>query len=160
MLFPAIAILNYFQIGDNVLTEPIADELAIGQRAYIIGNYPELFIGHPRVAGVRSYAELPDNTSIIDLSDSIRGIEGQGDKKHVVPNKFLRMCQQAGFQNRLSAPRLYLTASEWAEVKTMKKWFDGPCVGVVLSSTHIAKNWFYMVPAIRKIRGAGPFCRR
>lgn len=150
-LFPAIAIFNYYLVGDNVLTEPIADTLALNQRSYIIGNYPELFIGHPRIKGVRSYAELPLNTNIIDLSNSIRAIEGSGDNKHVLPDKFLRMCREAGFNDRLRAPQLYLTSAEWSSVRSMKEWFDRPCVGIILSSSHKAKNWLYMVPAIKKM---------
>lgn len=151
MQFPAIALLNKFLWGDVVLSEPIARELAIDKCSYVISNYPELFFGHPTVNGVRSFAELPPNTAVIDLTQAIINMEGEGENKRVLPDKFLAMCKQAGFQRRLERPELYLTANEWNSVKTIKSWFDGPRVGVILSSAHIAKNWFYMVPAIKRM---------
>lgn len=152
--FPALAVLNPYLLGDTVLVEPIARELAIGECSYVLSNYPELFIGHPIVHGVRSYAELPDDTRVIDLKKSIRSIEGEGDNKRVKPDKYLNMCKEAGFNRRLGAPKLYLTGAEWSEVATHKKWFDGTCIGVVgviWESLHKSKNWIYMLQAIRKL---------
>jgi len=150
--FPALGVLNQFLLGDTVLMESILRELAINQRAYAVSNYPQLFEGHPTIRGVRSLSELPRNTKLIDLTASISGIREDGSDKVVAADKFGNMCREAGFQNRLDHPKLYLTAKELGIVQELKHFFpDKPNIGVALGSAHAGKNWLYMLTAIRKL---------
>lgn len=153
---PALGVLNVFLMGDTVLSEAPARELGFDQGSYVISNYPELFLGHPIVHGVRSYTELPDNARIIDLTKSIKSIEGEGEDKHVVPNKFERMCKEAGLQRVVDPPKLYLTSAEMALVQEMRSILPGKTnVGVVLGSAHVAKNWVYMIQGIKSLVKSG-----
>jgi ADP-heptose:LPS heptosyltransferase len=154
--FPALGVLNRFMMGDAVLVEPIARELAINEQAYVVSNYPELYKAHPTVRGVRNFDELPDNVRIIDLSESIKSIEGKGEDRHVIENKYLNMCKEAGFQRALNAPRLYLTPSEWTLVQELRKFFpDKPNIGVAIASAHVAKNWLYIIKGIKALQRKG-----
>lgn len=156
---PALGVLNSFLIGDTVLCEPIARELgaSVDKTAYVISNFPEIYHGHPIVSGVRGYEEMPEGSRVIDLTDSISGIKTDKDGElYVEEHKFLNMCKQAGFQRSLDRPKLYLTPLEWSDAQEMRKFFpDRPNVGVVLGSAHVAKNWIYVKPAIKKLVKAG-----
>jgi ADP-heptose:LPS heptosyltransferase len=143
-------------MGDTVLSGGIANALAIEEGSYVVSNYPELFIGHPTVHGVRSYEELPPHAKIIDITKSIKSIEGKGIDKHVVTEKYLNMAKEAGFQRAVDPPKLYLTAAEWGSAQEMRHFFPNkPNIGVVLGSAHIAKNWVHMVKGIKRLHEDG-----
>lgn len=149
---PALGVLNSFMMGDTVLCEAPAKALGFEQGSYVISNYPEFFLGHPTVHGVRSFEELPKNARIIDLGKAIISMEGKGKDKHVIPRKFEAMCKLAGLQRAADPPELYLTSSEVGTVQEMRSLFpDKPNVGVVLGSAHVAKNWTYMILGIKRL---------
>jgi len=150
--FPALGVKNQFFMGDSVLVESIARELGITEGSYILSNYPELYIGHPIIHGVRSHAELPDNIRLIDLSKSIVSITKDGDSRTIIPNKFLNMCKEAGFQSRLPHPQLYLTPVEWQKLQDLRTFFPRKVnIGIALGSAHRGKNWLYMRRFITKM---------
>ena len=146
-MFPDLAILNRYLLGDTVLTEPIATAMGIDKRVYVICNYPEVFYGHPSVIGVRGQNELPSGTRVIDLSDSIRSLENG----EVIPNKFSNMCKQAGFDHVLDAPKIYLRTGEYKLVQDVRAWYDGYNIGVILESKHKGKNWVHILKCIRRL---------
>lgn len=146
-MFPALAILNRFLLGDTILTEPIASEMAVSQKTYVLCNYPDIFTGHPKVTGIRAIAQMPDNTRIIDLTESIRSIKDG----MVVPHKFENMCKEAGFNHTLRGPHIYLQESEWKTVQDVRNWYNGHNVGVILESKHRGKNWLHILPCIKKL---------
>lgn len=146
-MFPGLAILNRFLLGDTVLTEPIASEMAISQTTYVISNYPDIFIGHPKVKGVLAETQLPENTRIINLTDSIRSVKDG----IIVPHKFENMCKEAGFNHTLRAPHIYLKTKEWELVKDVRNWYDGTNVGIILESKHKSKNWVHMLRCVKRL---------
>jgi ADP-heptose:LPS heptosyltransferase len=150
--FPAIVLPNLHFMGDNVLLEPIARCMAIQGRSYILSQFAELFEGHPTVVGINDPNQIPEGSKIVDINEAISNTERQpGGDYLVLGDKNLSMWQAAGFSRVIDYPRLYLTANEWAEVKHMKRWFQRPCIGVVLRTRHTAKNWAYMMMFIRSL---------
>jgi ADP-heptose:LPS heptosyltransferase len=152
MNFPAIALINRYWLGDGVLVEPIADALALESQCYVLSNYPELYIGHPRVKGIISGEEIKEEYRTVDISQSISSLKKHDDgTTELLPNKFGRMCEEAGFNRKLRAPKLYLTGTEWSDLLRARKWHKEPCVGIIMKSRHPIKDWFYRHEAIRRM---------
>jgi len=145
MQFPPLGLLNRWFIGDNVLLEPIARQLAAAFKTdvYVVSAYPELFLGHPTVRSVSlDGAGLPEDVRIIDLTDAIKSLEGHGKKQIALPNKLARMYKDAGLSlSSIETPRLYLTDQERSQATEVRKFFGDKCIGVVLRSRHDIKTW-------------------
>lgn len=160
--FPALGLLNKFHIGDDVLLEPIADALAEREATdvYVISQYPELFENHPRIVGLHIDGAWPVNMRIIDLTESIQSMETiihKGKKqKALVPNKVLRMWEQAGLcAEEMQSPRLYLSEEERVKANELRRFFGEKCAGVVLRSRYAVKDWPYTRWLIRYLRRHG-----
>lgn len=148
---PALAYPNLLWLGDNVLLEPIARMSAVKDKSYILSNHPELFEGHPIVQGMTSLEQIPEDTKIININEAIASTEKDEGGERFLPGKNLRMWEAAGFPRVMDYPKLYLTAPEWNEVRKMRKWFNRPCVGVILRSKQRAKDWAYTIGFIRTL---------
>jgi len=150
--FPAIVYPGLFWLGDNVLLEPIARCSSVRDKTYVLSEYPELFEGHPVVAGLKDPGDIPGDAKIIDLSKAMSGVEKDENEKYIIlPGKNKRMWKAAGFDRVIDQPRLYLTPMEMQDSKRIKKFFNRPCIGVVLRSRHKAKDWAYMMLFIRAL---------
>lgn len=157
---PAIVLENPFDtLGDNVLLEPIAVELAsIFRKVYIAGTYPELFDAHPTVTAVDlQYNGVPDDTRILDMTSAIASVAMDMDGDEVVrgtifPRKFRRMVEAAGLREDIvRQPKLYLEHIERNQAKNWKAGFQGRCVAVVLASKHPVKDWPYTELFLKKL---------
>jgi len=139
-------------LGDNVLLEPIARFSSVRDKTYVLSEYPELFEGHPVVAGLKEPGEIPGDARIIDINKAMSGVEKQEDGGYIIlPEKNKRMWEAAGFSRVMGYPELFLTAVELQNVRQAKKWFNRPCIGVVLRTRHRAKDWAYMMLCIRAL---------
>lgn len=149
---PAIVYPNLLWLGDNVLLEPIARYSSVRDKTYILSEYPELFEGHPVVAGFKDPGDMPGDAKIIDINKAMSGVEKDeaGDYR-ILPDKNKRMWEAAGFDRVMDHPKLYLTTTEMHHVAKMKNWFNRPCIGVVLRTRHRAKDWAYMMLFIRAL---------
>jgi len=149
---PAIVFPNLYWLGDNVLLEPIARYSSVRDKTYVLSKYPELFEGHPSVVGIKDQNQVPGGARIIDLAKTISGVEKDDEGRYIIlPDKNQKMWVAAGFDRVMDHPRLYLTASEFQDTMKMKKWFNRPCIGVVLRSRHKNKDWAYMMLFIRAL---------
>lgn len=149
---PAIVFPNLHWFGDNVLLEPIARYSSVRGKSYILSQYSELFDGHPSVVGLSDPSQIPEGAKVVDINEAISNVELQDDGKYLVlGEKNKAMWEAAGFSRVMDHPKLYLSAVEWHEVKKMKRWFQRPCIGVVLRTRHRAKNWAYMILFIRSL---------
>lgn len=149
---PAIVFPNLNWLGDNVLLEPIARMSGLRNKGYILSQYPELFEGHPTVVGIGEPTQIPEGARVIDINKAISNVEQQDDGNYIIlAEKNLAMWKAAGFSSVQDHPRLYLTAREWYEVRQMKRWFQRPCIGLVLRTRHKAKDWAYMMLFIRSL---------
>jgi ADP-heptose:LPS heptosyltransferase len=149
---PAIVFPNLHWLGDNVLLEPIARMSGVRDRAYVLTQHPELFEGHPTVVGIGKPTQIPEGARVIDINEAISNVERQEDGSYIIlGDKNLAMWKAAGFSSVQDHPRLYLTAKEWHEVEEMRRWFQRPCIGVVLRTRHRAKDWAYMMLFIRAL---------
>lgn len=132
-------------MGDNVLVEPMASALAqsLNEAVYVVSAYPKLFDGHPHVIGVEGHeSDLPEDLRVVDMEQSLMKWGG----------KLRAMYEQAGVsESQVGAPRLYLKAAEQADVKRLRGFFHGPCIGVVLGSRHGVKQWPYMRLLVKEL---------
>lgn len=151
LVYPCFIYPNFSWIGDGALLEPIARMSAVQGKSYILSSAPEIFEGHPTVEGLAHRDQFPENAKIIDLNDAINSIANSKNGKVVLPEKSLRMWQAAGFPRVMDHPRLYLTPVEIAETRRMKRWFNKPCIGIVLHTRNRAKDWAYTMVFIRTL---------
>lgn len=132
---PHLGLLNNFFLGDNVTLEPVADALvgSVSEAVYIITETPELFEGHPQIVAARGYeAHLPTDLKVLTMDKSLMSWGGKQEAVY----------KEAGVSlGRKRAPRLYLKAAEEADMLKMRQFFRGPCVGVVLGTGHLVKQW-------------------
>lgn len=149
---PAIVYPGRFWLGDNVLLEPIARCSSVRDKTYVLSEYPELFEGHPLVAGVKDLSEIPGDATIIDIGKAMSGVEKDEKGQYLIlPDKNKSMWKAAGFSRVIDQPRLFLTPMEMQDSKRIKKFFNRPCIGVVLRSRHRPKDWAYMMLFIRAL---------
>jgi len=149
---PAIVYPNLLWLGDNVLLEPIARYSSVRDKTYILSEYPELFDGHPVVAGLKGPDQIPEDARVIDINKAMSGVEKDEEGRYIIlPDKNKMMWEAAGFDRIMDHPRLFLTPIELQDTKRMKKWFNRPCIGVVLRTRHRAKDWAYMMLFIRAL---------
>lgn len=153
-VFPALALLNRYYIGDTVLLTGIAEGLAkqYDTQVYIVSNYPELLLNNP-YAIPKTFDELnalPHGTRIIDMSESIKSMRneeiqdnGKTETRYIpIPNKMQRMYDQAGCTQRYK-PKLYLSDKEKDQAKQFKQKYGGKLIAIGIGSRHSFKIWEY-----------------
>lgn len=164
-LFPPLALLNRYYIGDTVLLTGIAEGLAkeYNTKVYVISNYPELLENHPYAIG-KSFDQmdsLPKDCRLLDMSESIKSIrveeiEYKGNKKKTVqipmPNKLTRMFNQAGLIETVK-PTLSLTDQEIRRASEIRQRYGGKMVTVGAGSRHDFKVWAYYDLLVKNLVG-------
>lgn len=150
--FPEIGIHSPYYLGDSILMEVAATELAhsFKTRAKVLTRFPEVFAGHPEIVAT----DGRDKGAVEGVRYIQMGMEGQELLKQ--DDKLAALLEQAGVSpTRARAPRIYLTASESTEAREWRKLFEGPCIAVAMGSRNTFKSWAYTDKLMVHLRKKG-----
>ena len=148
-MLPNIAIVNNYFLGDGVILEPAAEELATAtsRRVYVLSRHKDLYAGHPNIVGIEgTEPDLPEDLRHVVLDEAMQELDGKGEAiRHALGLR--------GEPHR--APKLYLTQLEELRAAELAGIVPGPRIGVVWESWRGVKCWNYMAAFVRELVARG-----